>query len=263
MIKKIAIQSVYILLMMGVLVLLGFAGESNQSQPCKGFHVNVASKGGLRFIDSASVVRQVYSTMSPMEGKSLKTIPLKRIEELVDAMYYVEESRVFRTLDGLIVADITQRIPIARVINAMNETYYIDDKGKLMKPSNAYSARVIIVSGNINTRYSPSINISELEFENELSSQERLLVEINQLIRYIDQDDFLRVWIDQIYINRRGEFELVPRNGVHTIEFGGVDNMEAKFTKLMKFYKHGLTHVGWGNYKRINVKFKNQVVCSK
>jgi cell division protein FtsQ len=263
MIKKIAIRSVYILLMLGVLVLLGFVGESNQSKPCKGFQVNVASEAGLRFIDSASVVRQVYATMSPIEGKSLKSISLNRIEELVNAMYYVEESRVFRTLDGLIVANITQRVPIARVINAMNETYYIDDKGKLMKPTHAYSARVVVVSGNINTRYSPSVNIRELENENGLSTQERVLVEIDRLVRYIDKDDFLRVWIDQIYVNRHGEFELVPRNGVHTIEFGRAEDMEAKFTKLMKFYKHGLTHVGWGNYKRINVKFKNQVVCSK
>jgi cell division protein FtsQ len=244
MIKRIAIRSVYILLILGVLVLLGFVGESNQSQPCKGFHVNIASNGGVRFIDSASVVRKVYSTINPIEGKSLKTISLSRIEELINAMYFVEKSRVYRTLDGLVVADITQRVPIARVINALNETYYIDDKGKLMKPSNAYSARVIVVSGNINTRYSPSVDISELEYEKELGSQERLLVEVNRLIGYIDNDAFLRVWIDQIYVNRHGEFELVPRNGVHTIEFGKADDMEAKFVKLLKFYKHGLTHVG-------------------
>ena len=99
--------------------------------------------------------------------------------------------------------------------------------------------------------------------ESELSSSGKVLLELNALIRFIQNDDFLNAWIDQIYVNRQSEFELVPRNGAHTIEFGKAENMEVKFNKLMKFYKFGLAHVGWGSYKRINLKYKNQVVCSK
>jgi cell division protein FtsQ len=263
MIQKIAKKVLYIILPLGMLVLLGFVVETNQSMPCRSFQVRIDSPFGNAFVDSGSVVNQVYAVMDPLDGKVLKSISLNRIEELVNKMYYVEKSRVFRTIDGHVVANIQQRTPIARVINSMNETYYIDNQGKLMKPSQSYTARVVVVTGFIHTRYSPNINILDLEQDNDLSASEKVLVDLNKLIRFIQNDDFLNAWIDQIYVNRQSEFELVPRNGAHTIVFGDAENMEMKFNKLMKFYKYGLTHVGWGNYKRINLKYKNQVVCSK
>ncbi len=263
MIKKIAVIAFYILLPAGVFVLLGFAMENNKSMPCRSFRIHIDTSEGMSFLDSATVVKQVYASIDTLEGKVLKDISLNRIEELINTMYYVDKSRVYRTIDGHLNVDITQRVPVARVINRVNETFYIDTYGKLMKPTTNYTARVPVVSGFVNTRYSPNINIREFESKSELTSSERVLKELNELIHYIRQDEFLDAWIDQIYVTRQGQFELVPRNGAHIIEFGYADEMEQKFEKLMKFYTNGLTHVGWGSYKRINLQFKNQVVCSK
>jgi cell division protein FtsQ len=263
MIQRIAKKVFYILIPLGMIVLLGFVVETNESMSCRSFQVRIDSPYGIAFVDSGRVVKHVYDAMEPLDGKKLGSIPLNRIEELVDKMYYVEESRVYRTIDGHVVANIQQRTPIARVINSMNETFYIDDRGKLMKPSSSYTARVIVVTGFVHTRYSPNVNIQELSEEVQLTSSEKVLIELNTLIRHIQNNDFLNAWIDQIYVNRKGEFELVPRNGAHTIVLGNTENMEPKFNKLMKFYKFGLTQVGWGSYKRINLKYKNQVVCSK
>jgi cell division protein FtsQ len=263
MIKKIAVISFYVLMPLGIMILLGFAIDTNQTKPCSGFMVTVNNKGEASFIDSAEVVRQVYNIMGPLKGKEMKSISVKRIEELVNAMYYVENSRVYRTVDGHVIADIKQRIPVARIINSMNENYYIDTRGKLMKTTSRYAARVVVVTGFINTRYSPAVDILQLANDDKLSDSEQVLVDLFKLIGHISSNDFLDAWVDQIYVNRQGEFELVPRNGVHTIELGDIENMEAKFEKLMNFYRNGLTHMGWGNYKRINLKYKNQVVCSK
>ncbi|TVQ08677.1 MAG: hypothetical protein EA361_16270 [Bacteroidetes bacterium] len=263
MIKRIAVIAFYILLPAGVFILLGFAVESNKSMPCRSFRVNIDTSGGLSFLDSNAVVKQVYSIMDTLEGKKFRDISLNRIEELVNTMYYVDKSRVYRTIDGHLNVDIRQRVPIARVINRVNETFYIDTRGKLMKPSGSYTARVLVVTGFVNTRYSPGVSIGKFENSTELSSSDNVLKELNELVKYIRNDEFLHAWIDQIYVTRQGQFELVPRNGAHIIEFGNVNEMEEKFDKLMKFYINGLTHVGWGSYKRINLQYKNQVVCSK
>jgi cell division protein FtsQ len=263
MIKRIAVIAFYILLPAGLFVLLGFAVENNKSMPCRSFRIHIDTSEGLSFLDSVAVKKQVYAAIDTLEGKKFRDISLNRIEELVNTMYYVDNSRVYRTIDGYLNVDVTQRVPVARVINRVNETFYIDTYGKLMKPSSNYTARVPVVSGFVNTRYSPNINITDFEYKSELSSSERVLKELNELIHYIRKDEFLDAWIDQIYVTRQGQFELVPRNGAHIIEFGNVDMMEEKFEKLMKFYTNGLTHLGWGSYKRINLQFKNQVVCSK
>ena len=51
--------------------------------------------------------------------------------------------------------------------------------------------------------------------------------------------------------------------GNHKIVFGGVENLESKFEKLMFFYKKGLNKTGWNEYSEINLKYKDQVVCTK
>lgn len=263
MIKRITHITLYILIPVGLIVLLGFAVENNRSATCKGLVVEIQDADKRSFVDSLSVLTQVYKVMDTLKGKNLKSISLNKIEELVNTMYYVESSQVYRQIDGYIVVNIKQREPVARVVNYFNETYYIDKNGGLMKMSTLYSARVPVVTGFIRTRYSPEINIFNVSHESNLARPETVLGEVNKLLRFIESDDFLNAWIDQIYVTRNGEFELVPRNGVHTIEFGKAEDMEKKFEKLMKFYKDGLANVGWGSYKKINVKYKNQVVCSK
>ena len=90
-----------------------------------------------------------------------------------------------------------------------------------------------------------------------------LLTNLYRLAMYITHDKFLKAQIDQIYVNESGEFELVPRVGNQLIILGSADDLEAKFKKLFAFYKYGLNKIGWNKYNTINLKYKNQVLCSK
>jgi cell division protein FtsQ len=80
---------------------------------------------------------------------------------------------------------------------------------------------------------------------------------------YITRDKFLKAQIEQVFVEPNGEFELIPRVGNHIIIFGGPDNMEDKFDRLFVFYRNGLSRIGWTRYNVINIKYRNQVVCSK
>jgi cell division protein FtsQ len=82
------------------------------------------------------------------------------------------------------------------------------------------------------------------------------------LSQYIDKNDFLKAQIEQIYLNDEKEFELIPKIGNNTILFGDTEDMKEKFEKLIVFYRKGLNTIGWNKYKFINLKFKNQIVCS-
>ncbi|RLD54531.1 MAG: cell division protein FtsQ, partial [Bacteroidetes bacterium] len=80
---------------------------------------------------------------------------------------------------------------------------------------------------------------------------------------YINDDEFLKAQIEQIYVTESKEFELIPKVGRQLILFGGIENMEKKFNNLIAFYKKGMKNNGWTKYKTINLKFENQVVCAK
>ena len=64
-------------------------------------------------------------------------------------------------------------------------------------------------------------------------------------------------------MNGNGEFELIPRVGAQVIEFGKAVDMEEKFEKLWILYNEGFHNTGWNQYERINLKYKNQAVCTK
>ena len=90
-----------------------------------------------------------------------------------------------------------------------------------------------------------------------------ILNKLYYLASYVNKDKFLRSQIIQVYINKEGEIELVPRVGNHIIVLGDVNDLDEKFEKLMIFYKKALGYAGWNNYKTINLKYNNQIVCVK
>jgi len=87
--------------------------------------------------------------------------------------------------------------------------------------------------------------------------------DILELGKKIHGDEFWGSQIVQIYLNRQGKFELIPRVGAHLILLGDITELDNKFEKLEVLYKKAFPVEGWNNYERIDLRYKNQVVCTK
>ena len=70
-----------------------------------------------------------------------------------------------------------------------------------------------------------------------------------------------RAQVDQIYINKKGQAELIPKIGNQEILLGDFQDVEGKLEKLIAFYKDGIGYKGWKTYSTIDLRFDNQVVC--
>ncbi len=83
----------------------------------------------------------------------------------------------------------------------------------------------------------------------------------------IESDDFWKSEIVQITARSASsgalELELTPRSGRHTILFGRIEQVDEKFDKLLGFYRNGLSAIGWSEYKTVDIRYKDQVVCKK
>ena len=141
-------------------------------------------------------------------------------------------------------------------------SYYLDENGFIMPLSQNYTARLLVVNGRINEPFATRYTLNFNTLADTLKTK-TLLDEIYTLSKYIDQSDFWKAQIEQVYVNKQLEMELIPKVGNHRIVFGEVENIENKFEKLMVFYKKGLSKTGWNEYSEINLKYKNQVVCTK
>jgi cell division protein FtsQ len=63
---------------------------------------------------------------------------------------------------------------------------------------------------------------------------------------------------------REPQLEIVPRAGDHTILVGELDGTETgRLENLRLFYDRAMWYEGWDEYRYINIKYGNQIVCTK
>ncbi|MEI7499816.1 MAG: hypothetical protein WCK84_05150 [Bacteroidota bacterium] len=254
----------WVLLVTGAVVLVGFVEVQQYSRPCKNVVINIDYNAADVLITKKDIDSILLKTAGMIIGKPLGYINTGSIERSIRKQPYVANVSVFENNEGTIFIYVHQRQPLLRIINNKQESFYLDKAGYLLPVNQNFSARVLVANGFINDSYKKKtgykVNISALS-DSILSDS--VITNLYKLSMYISNDTFLKSQIDQIYVNEFCEFELIPRIGNHVIIFGAVDDLDDKFRKLFAFYRLGLNKIGWNKYNHINIKFKNQVVCSK
>jgi cell division protein FtsQ len=166
---------------------------------------------------------------------------MDEIEKSIANHPSIKKVNTYCDIAGNVCVEIIQRNPIARVVTT-NNSFYIDENGKHMPLSKVYTARTLVITG-------------EVHFTEK--------GELFLLAKFIDENPFWKAQIMQIDIEENGDLILIPRVGYQEIVFGKPVNIAQKFNKLKLFYEKGISEKGWNNYSHINLKFKNQIVCTK
>ncbi len=253
--------SCWSLFAIAIVMLLAFTSQENVNRACELPTINIDSSNGHEFIRAKDILQMMKDIGYNYESISLGAVNCKDIEHRILGMTGVANAEVYKSLSGSIKVDIIQRNPICRIWNKNGVNFYLDDKGCAMPITPHYTARVVVVNGHINE---PMLKTSVLDpnFGDSLL-QSLKLDNIYQLVNHIEQDDFLKAQIVQVYVNKDGEYELVPRVGNHRIMFGKVEDIENKFKKLKVFYEKGIQPEEFNLYDTITLKYKNQIICSK
>lgn len=263
--KQIALISFWCLLVIGLLLSLGFVNREQDALPCKALDISVNQDNNLYFLDKIDVAQLMKDRGDSIVGQPKSTVNVPAIEKALNSHAAISNAEVSMSIDGVVKVDVTQRNPIIRIINADGDSYYIDDEGKLMPLSDKYTMKVLVANGNIMEPYSKRYMYSM----EKLSADSALLAiskldELYAMAKFINKDPFWKAQIHQIYYNSENDMEIVPMAGDQKIIFGDTNAMEEKFNKLFTFYQQGLNTTGWWNkYSTINLKFRNQIVCTK
>jgi cell division protein FtsQ len=81
------------------------------------------------------------------------------------------------------------------------------------------------------------------------------------VLEFIYKDEFWKAQITEIEIQRNGDLILYTQVSRQYVEFGKPEIVENKFARLKIFYKDILPRKGWNVYERVNLKFKDQIIC--
>ena len=267
MIKKL-LKILYILMWVvltaGLFALLGYTIEEHNYTICKKVIIQIDYGKSDTLISKTDILDILKQTGNRLKGQSIGYINFEKIEKELGKQPYVAHAEVYNSLEGIVEIDVVQRQPILRIFNQRNESYYLDVNGNVLPINPAFSARVLVANGYITEPYIKNISYSQDSIRKKDSIfYHSIMLNLYKVAHYIMNNKFLKAQIEQIYVDKTGEFELFPRVGNNIIVFGNAEEMEKKFERLVIFYKNGLSKTGWNKYNVINIKYHNQVVCSK
>lgn len=262
--KKLKEILIWVFVIAYLAVSMSFVAKKRESVVCHAIDVTIIDSSQNQFVTQSDIIDFLRQPDVNVVGNSISSINTKKIEAEIGAYPSVKNAEVFVNVDGAINVEVTQRKPIVRIINKKGESYYIDQEGAIMPLSAKYASHVLIANGHIVEPFevyrTHKINCETNEKEVE---KNRLICDLFKLCKFIDSHEFWKAQIEQVYVNDEMEFELIPRVGAHQIFFGDINNYQKKFRNLEAFYRQGLNNVGWNKYDKINLKFENQVICTK
>ena len=235
----------------GLITLMSFIEIKKSALKCK--DVKVLLPGQFNFIERDEVDRILMENGGAMLGKDLNEINIHKLENALKANPFIEFAKVYADMTGVIHVQIRQREPVLRVVNMANLHFYIDGNGNKIPLSDNYTAKVLVASGLIDEDFSGRVDTLKTKMARDLF----------RTALYIRSDTLWDNQIEQLFVDLKGDIEMVPRVGGHKIILGSADSLQIKFRNLLVFYKKAIPKVGWDTYKTINLKYANQIVCEK
>ncbi len=171
----------------------------------------------------------------------IDSINLTRVEEDISKNPFVRTVKAYHDLNGKVYVDLVQRVPVMRIIGA-DYSYYLDEFGVKIPTSKKFTSKVLTVQGvGLKKRHE----------------------EILFLWSKIQQIKLLKAQIVGIFVDREGEYTLNVQFGDFKVLLGEIDHIDEKLFKLEHTFRDILNTAGWEKYSMINLKFKDQVVCTK
>ena len=252
--KKIGYVLMWCILIAVLVVVITYTNTQEQQTKCTAINVHILPAQDAYFVDREMVLKTIRKDGDEKKILSLTINNLNtvRLEQKLKNNPMIKDAEVYSDMNGSVDIHITQRRPILRLINAFNESFYIDEDGLKMPVSPDFTAHVPVASGFI------------FEQQNgKDSAQSQTGKDLFKIATYVDKDTFWNAQIEQIFVTLEGDYRIIPKLGNQTIDFGNAEDVEDKFKRLMLFYKEAMNRVGWETYSNINVSYKNQVVCKK
>lgn len=235
----------------GVIVLMSFIEIKKVESTCE--KIEVVLPGNQFFIERAEIDEILKSKNGLLIGRRLSGIDIQYLENKLKANPFIEYAKVYIDMNGVIHADVKQRVPVLRILNLSGQDFYVDQNGLKIPLSDHFTARVLAANGLILEDFSGKVD----------TLRTKLSKDLFLTAKYIAEDSLWNDQIVQMYVNEKNDIELVPRVGNQKIILGNADNLKEKFRNLLLFYKKALPQAGWDTYSSINLKFKGQIVCEK
>ena len=222
-----------------VLFLFAFASVRNANRKVSEPVIHFLGDHNL-YITHENVSNLLIQNEEGVSNMSKETLDLNALEFALNSNPLIKSAEVYVDVNGLLIADVEQKQPIARVQDTTS--YYVDGEGGFMPLSSNYTARVPFVVGHI---------------------EKNNLGNIFNIAQKVYNDTFLKKHVVEIHQNEDQSISLKLRQHGFDVYLGNLNQLDKKINNLKVFYQKALKENTLNDYKIINLQFDNQVVCTK
>jgi cell division protein FtsQ len=223
-----------------VIFLYSFTSSRNSQRKLKKSEVIFVGENS-NFVKQETVNKLLIENKTDVRSIAKEDLNLDRLENSINQHPMIEKSDVFVTVDGVLKVVVKQKTPIGRVFDDLG-SFYIDYEGNTMPLSDVNTARVPLVSGEITNKNKKKLS---------------------EVLKMIYDDEFLKKNIIGVQILASDDLMMTNRNFDYEIEFGKMVNEKKKFKNYKAFFQKAVLDSTLYKYKKINLRFTQQVVCSK
>ncbi|HEX6224889.1 MAG TPA: cell division protein FtsQ [Chryseolinea sp.] len=233
-----------------VAIIIAFTEHKKGDISIKDITIKMDNIQENHFLDESDIIDLMQLKKDNLRGTSIDRLSLKTIEKKISKQPFIKKADLYSDLKGNLVVRAELRRPVARIVRNDGPDGYIAEDGTIMPVSEKFTSRVVLVSGSYVPHLLKQSNMHQQE-------ESRKILE---LINTIREDDFWSAQIAQLDIDAKTRITFFPQVGDERIEFGKPEDAEAKFRKLMIFYKEILPRTGWNKYNRVNLEYEGQIV---
>lgn len=225
-----------------ILAVTVFNKPDNGGSVCTQVKIDISDDIVEGFLNADEIKNTLQQASLYPLARPMKAINVREIEENLRRNPFVDSIQCYKTQGGHVCITLSQRMPVMRIKADNGEDYYIDRAGSIM-PDRGYATDIVVATGHISRKYARKV--------------------LTGMGNFIVNNRLWHNQIEQINVLVDGTVELVPRVGDHIVYIGRPENIDGKLARLEKFYRYGLSKVGWDKYSHINLEFDNQIICKK
>ena len=233
-----------------VVVYIALIEHRGRDRQFSGLEIYVEGISQVYFVEEKDIHQMLQHEFPELQvGESLQKISIYDLEKKVESHPFVRDAEVYADLKGKIMVKIAQHVPMARIVRPLASDGYISTEGKVLPLSPNFTPRVITIEGR---------GADHILEKGELGPEHAGFL---GLLTYVTESDFWSAQINSVDLLSNGEIRLHQQVGKQIIEFGKPEDIDRKFQKISLFYEEIVPKKGWNAYNRVNVKFKDQIIC--
>lgn len=258
MVKKILKIALWVITGAALIVLFVFARKWYMETPLKGISFQLERSHWDGFVQKDSVIAYAKAICDMEHNASISTVDMMKIQKMLDANPWIERASAYIGLNNTLMIQAKEFEPVLRVYNHNKRSVYVTRNGVIFPSSPHYSPRVIIANGNYDFP-TPSKN----SVVTDSTYAKTGIGEALNIAIAIEKDTFLTCCVGQIYRDENNEYELAVNNLPAKVILGNIEELNDKLTRLAILLEKYNGTEELKPYKILNLKYKNQIVCTK